>query len=157
MFSRALAQRALRIASTTAPTTLRTTTLLLRPQTIIPSPRFASHVHQPSAMGNRHLYSTGPGPTEADARIEEITELYATAYDEFEIAMEETEKQTTYAEGDRAAAREELDRVLEAYKSVVEGEDRELAEEVKRRIGSRVRELEMGVIRMEEAVAEGDH
>jgi hypothetical protein len=108
-------------------------------------------------MGNRHLSSTGPGPSEADARIEEITELYATAYDEFEIAMEETEKQTTYAEGDRAAAREELDRVLEAYKSVVEGEDRELAEEVKRRIGSRVRELEMGVIRMEEAVIEGDH
>jgi hypothetical protein len=106
---------------------------------------------------NRHLSSTGPGPTEADARIEEITELYATAYDEFEIAMEETEKQTTYAEGDRAAAREELDRVLEAYKSVVEGEDRDLAEEVKRRIGSRIRELEMGVIRMEEAVIEGDH
>jgi hypothetical protein len=158
MFSRALAQRALRLATTSAPTTLRTTTtLLLRPQTT-PAPRFASHVHQPSVMGqNRHLSSTGPGPTEADARIEEITELYATAYDEFEIAMEETEKQTTYAEGDRAAAREELDRVLEAYKSVVEGEDRELAEEVKRRIGSRVRELEMGVIRMEEAVIEGDH
>jgi hypothetical protein len=158
MFSRALAQRALRLAATSAPITLRTTTLLLRPQTMTPcSPRFASHVHQPSVMGNRHLSSTGPGPTAADARIEEITELYATAYDEFEIAMEETEKQTTYAEGDRAAAREELDRVLEAYKSVVEGGDRELAEEVKRRIGSRVRELEMGVIRMEEAVIEGDH
>jgi hypothetical protein len=158
MFSRALAQRALRLAATSAFTTLRTTTLLLRPQTMTPcSPRFASHVHQPSVMGNRHLSSTGPGPSEADARIEEITELYATAYDEFEMAMEETEKQTTYAEGDRAAAREELDRVLEAYKSVVEGEDRELAEEVKRRIGSRVRELEMGVIRMEEAVIEGDH
>lgn len=155
MFSRALAQRALRLASTSAPTTLRTTTLLLRPQAT-PSPRFASHVHQPSVMGNRHLYSTGSGPTEADARIEEITELYATAYDEFEIAMEETEKQTTYAESDRAAAREELDKVLEAYKAVVEGEDRELAEEVKRRIGSRVRELEMGVIRMEEAVIEHD-
>jgi hypothetical protein len=155
MFSRALAQRALRLATTSAPTTLRTTSTLLRPQTT--PARFASHVHQPSVMGNRHLSSTGPGPTEADARIEEITELYATAYDEFEIAMEETEKQTTYAEGDRAAAREELDRVLEAYKSVVEGEDRELAEEVKRRIGSRVRELEMGVIRMEEAVIEGDH
>jgi hypothetical protein len=134
MFSRALAQRALRLAATSAPITLRTTTLLLRPQTMTPcSPRFASHVHQPSVMGNRHLSSTGPGPTAADQRIEEITELYATAYDEFEIAMEETEKQTTYAE------------------------DRELAEEVKRRIGSRVRELEMGVIRMEEAVIEGDH
>jgi hypothetical protein len=161
MFSRALAQRALRIATTSTPTALRTTTtLLLRPQTTTTPRFFASHVHQPSLMGgsqNRHLSSTGPGPTEADARIEEITELYATAYDEFEMAMEETEKQTTYAEGDRAAAREELDRVLEAYKSVVEGEDRELAEEVKRRIGSRVRELEMGVIRMEEAVAEGDH
>lgn len=70
--------------------------------------------------------------------------------------MEETEKNTTYAEADRAVAREELDKVLEAYKKVVEGEDRELAEEVRRRIGQRVRELEMGVVRMEEMVMEHD-
>jgi rRNA-processing protein FCF1 len=61
--------------------------------------------------------------------------LYATAQDEFEIAMEETEKGTVYAQEDRDAAREELEKVLEAYRSAVEGEDRELAEEVRRRIG----------------------
>jgi rRNA-processing protein FCF1 len=104
---------------------------------------------------NRHL-SSGPGPSAADARIEEITELYATAQDEFEIAMEETEKQTVYAQDDRDAAREELEKVLEAYRAAVEGEDRELAEEVRRRIGHRVRELEMGVKRMEEMATEHD-
>lgn len=70
--------------------------------------------------------------------------------------MEETEKGTVYAEDDRKAAREELEKVLEAYKSTVEGEDKELAEEVKRRIGQRVRELEMGVVRMEEMAMEHD-
>jgi hypothetical protein len=105
---------------------------------------------------SRHLSSAGPGPSAADERIEEITELYATAQDEFEIAMEETEKQTVYAQDDRDAAREELEKVLQAYKSAVEGEDRELAEEVRRRIGHRVRELEMGVKRMEEMAIEHD-
>jgi hypothetical protein len=155
MLPRALAQRALRIASRSAPTALRPSTLLLRPQPTL-SARFASHVHQPSVMGGRHLSSAGPGPSAADERIEEITELYATAQDEFEIAMEETEKQTVYAQDDRDAAREELEKVLEAYRSAVEGEDRELAEEVRRRIGHRVRELEMGVKRMEEMAIEHD-
>jgi hypothetical protein len=64
--------------------------------------------------------------------------------------MEETEKQTVYAEADREAAREELTRVQEAYKTIIEGPDTELAEEVKRRIGQRIRELENGVQNMEE-------
>ena len=64
--------------------------------------------------------------------------------------MEETEKQTVYAEADREAAREELTRVQEAYKTITEGPDTELAEEVKRRIGQRIRELENGVQNMEE-------
>lgn len=61
-----------------------------------------------------------------------------------------------YAEDDRAAAREELENVKRAYREVVEGSDRELAEEVQRRIGQRVRELEMGVQRMEEMAQEQD-
>ena len=64
--------------------------------------------------------------------------------------MEETENKTIYAEADREAAREELTRVQEAYKTIVEGPDTELAEEVKRRIGQRIRELENGVQNMEE-------
>ena len=92
----------------------------------------------------------------ADEKIEEITELYATAQDEFEIAMEETEKVSVYAEEDRKAAREELTRVQEAYKSVVNGPDSQLADEVKRRIGQRIRELEHGVAAMEEMAMNQD-
>jgi len=75
---------------------------------------------------------------------------------QFEIAMEETEKATVYAEDDRAAAREELTKVQEAYKAVVDGSDQELAEEVKRRIGQRIRELEHGVAAMEEMALHQD-
>jgi hypothetical protein len=156
MLPRALAQRALRLASLTKPTTLRTSTLLLRPQQQ-PTARFASHIHSaPITPNSARSLSSAQGPSAADERIESITELYATAQDEFEIAMEETEKGTVYAQEDRDAAREELEKVLEAYKSAVEGEDRELAEEVRRRIGHRVRELEMGVKRMEEIATEHD-
>jgi hypothetical protein len=156
MLPRALAQRALRLASLTKPTTPRTSTLLLRPQQQ-PTARFASHIHSaPITPTSTRSLSSNQGPTAADERIESITELYATAQDEFEIAMEETEKGTVYAQEDRDAAREELEKVLEAYRSAVEGEDRELAEEVRRRIGHRVRELEMGVKRMEEIATEHD-
>lgn len=82
--------------------------------------------------------------------------MYGTAKDEFEIASEESEKNTTYAPDDRAAAREELDRLLEYYKGVVEGEDRAVADEVKRRVGQRIRELENAVLAMEEAALHGD-
>ncbi|KAF2483839.1 hypothetical protein BDY17DRAFT_294525 [Neohortaea acidophila] len=92
----------------------------------------------------------------ADEKIEEITELFATAQDEFEIAMEETEKVSVYAEEDRKAAREELSRVQEAYALVVEGPDEQLASEVKTRIGQRIRELEQGVARMEEIAMNQD-
>ncbi|KNG46252.1 hypothetical protein DDE82_008128 [Stemphylium lycopersici] len=91
-----------------------------------------------------------------DAAIEEIQEMYGTAKDEFEIASEESEKNTTYAPDDRAAAREELDKLLEYYKGVVEGEDRVVADEVKRRVGQRIRELEHAVLAMEEAATHGD-
>jgi len=70
--------------------------------------------------------------------------------------MEETEKATVYAQDDRTAAREELTKVQEAYKAVIEGPDQELAEEVKRRIGQRVRELEHGVAAMEEMALHQD-
>jgi hypothetical protein len=88
--------------------------------------------------------------------IEEITELFATAKDEFEIAAEETERNTTYAEDDRAAAREELDKLLEFYRGVVEGGEKVVADEVKRRVGHRIRELEHAVIALEEAAIHHD-
>lgn len=91
-----------------------------------------------------------------DEAIEEIQELYGTARDEFEIAAEETEKNTTYAPDDRAAAREELDKLLEFYNGVIEGEDQAVAEEVKRRVGGRIRELEQAVLALEERAMHGD-
>ncbi|KAF2009327.1 hypothetical protein BU24DRAFT_428863 [Aaosphaeria arxii CBS 175.79] len=104
--------------------------------------------------------STSPSSPEAaqaiEAAIVEIQELYGTARDEFEIAAEETEKNTTYAAGDREAAREELDRLLGFYEGVVEGQDVAVAEEVKRRVGQRIRELEQAVIALEESVTHGD-
>jgi len=122
---------------------------LSRPSTVFPlQARLASHT--PPLTRLAHTHAT------ADAAIEEITELFATAKDEFEIAMEETEKNTTYAPDDRAAAREELEKVKEAYRSVVEGPDREVAEEVKRRVGQRIRELEQGVTAMEELAMNQD-
>ncbi|OCK89888.1 uncharacterized protein K441DRAFT_618765 [Cenococcum geophilum 1.58] len=92
---------------------------------------------------------TNPQPV-IDQKMEEIQDLYATARDEFEIAAEETEKQTVYAADDRAAARDELAKLVEAYKRVVEGPDAEVGEEVRRRVGQRIRELENAVTAMEE-------
>ena len=70
--------------------------------------------------------------------------------------MEETEKVSVYAEEDRKAAREELGKVQEAYRLVVEGPDEGLAEEVRMRIGQRIRELEQGVSNMEEVALHQD-
>jgi hypothetical protein len=72
------------------------------------------------------------------------------------MAMEETENKTIYAEADREAAREELTKVQEAYNSIVQGPDKDLAEEVKRRVGQRIRELEAGVKNMEDIAMHQD-
>ncbi|KAI7529224.1 hypothetical protein KC331_g15330 [Hortaea werneckii] len=147
---RAMFLRSLRLAIPRAtPTRSLSTITRSRPTTHPQYTRSASHA-SPNYV--RWLSSKSV----ADEKIEEITELYATAQDEFEIAMEETEKQTVYAEEDRTAAREELTKVQEAYKAVVEGPDSELASEVKRRIGQRIRELEQGVAAMEEVAQNQD-
>ena len=76
---------------------------------------------------------------------------YATAKDEFEIASEETDKKSVYAADDRAAAQEELAKFKKAYEEAVGGVD---GEEIKNRIGSRVRELDRAVEAMEEKAME---
>ncbi|KAI5268214.1 hypothetical protein E4T47_07793 [Aureobasidium subglaciale] len=128
-----------------------------RPLGTLSRPRFAAtplQIRSASHVNNFNRWLSTKSA--ADEAIEEITELYATARDEFEIAMEETEKQTVYAEADRLAAREELTKVQEAYQSIVESADTELAEEVKRRIGQRIRELENGVKNMEDLAMNQD-
>ena len=124
---------------------------LSAPQTYRPQ-----HVQSRSAHHTPPLVRWASSKAIADEKIEEITELYATAKDEFEIAAEETEKATVYAEEDRKAAREELDKVQAAYRAVVDGPDQEVAEEVRRRIGQRIRELEQGIKALEEMAMNQD-
>ncbi|CAO1596220.1 hypothetical protein XANCAGTX0491_000072 [Xanthoria calcicola] len=104
----------------------------------------------------------------ADETVDELTEKYATAKDEvlpyllfahahlsfsapFEIASEETDKKSVYAADDRQAAREELDSLKQAFEDAAQGEN---GEEVRRRVGNRIRELEQGVVAMEERAME---
>lgn len=161
MIPRSLAQRTLRLASNRSTQTLtkgaQHQQRLQQPHK--PNPLRITTPQQQQlryATNSTSTPSSSPQNTPAgDAAVEEITELYATAYDEFEIASESTEANATYAEEDRSAAREELDRVLEAYKKVGEG-DAATAEEVRRRVGQRIRELEQGVKAMEERAMEHD-
>lgn len=159
MIPRSLAQRALRFAPISS--TRRLTTQVNRQITRSPHSRLQLHTRLPTSYHSLRAYATSetsssPQNTPAgDEAVEEITELYATAYDEFEIATESTEANATYAEEDRKAAREELENVLEAYKKVGEG-DATVAEEVRRRVGQRIRELEQGVKAMEERAMEQD-
>jgi predicted RNA-binding protein len=83
--------------------------------------------------------------------IENIQEQYATARDEFEIATEETEKKSVYAADDRAAAREELDKLKEMFEEALAGSE---GEEVQRRVGQRIRELVNAVAGLEKAASE---
>lgn len=63
---------------------------------------------------------------------------------------------TVYAEEDRKAAREELTKLQEAYRRATEDTDPAIGEEIKRRVGQRVRELENAVTAMEEAAQNQD-
>lgn len=63
---------------------------------------------------------------------------------------------TVYAEDDRKAAREELTKLQEAYKKATEGPDPAVGEEIRRRVGQRIRELENAVVAMEEVAQNQD-
>ncbi|EPE37099.1 hypothetical protein GLAREA_09262 [Glarea lozoyensis ATCC 20868] len=108
----------------------------------------------PSLSRNLPSHRTYASKSTADTLIDEITDQYATARDEFEIATEETEKQTTYGQADRDAARAELDKLKGMYEDALRTED---GEEIKRRVGGRIRELEGAVRALEESVEQGDH
>ncbi|KAE9991659.1 hypothetical protein EG327_011202 [Venturia inaequalis] len=80
------------------------------------------------------------GKSSADEAVEKIQELYETARDEFELASEETEENTIYAADDRAAAKEELEKLKEALADIVEeGSDypAHVREEVSKRVSHR--------------------
>lgn len=56
-----------------------------------------------------------------------------------------------YAADDRAAAREELDNLKEMFEKAVEGAN---GEEVRRRVGQRIRELDHAVQALEKSAME---
>ncbi|KAL9618212.1 MAG: hypothetical protein Q9160_007046 [Pyrenula sp. 1 TL-2023] len=92
--------------------------------------------------------------SEADAAIEEIQELYSNAKDEFEMAAEETEKKTVYAEDDRAAAQEELQKLKDTYDRMLQQSAPDVASEIKNRVGQRIRELDNAIKALEESAQE---
>jgi len=86
--------------------------------------------------------------------MEHLTDLYSTAKDEFEIAAEETEKKTVYAEGDREAAAEALAALKDAFDRAIRERGPEVGAEVQRRTGGRIRELENALKAVEEMAME---
>lgn len=90
----------------------------------------------------------------ADEVMDALQEMYATAKDEFEIAVEETERKTVYAADDREAAKEALGALKDAYHKAVRESSPEVAHEVQGRVGQRIRELENAVQAMEESAKE---
>ncbi|KAL6703688.1 hypothetical protein ACN47E_009382 [Coniothyrium glycines] len=149
------------LASTTQWTRFPTSTTntLSSVRTFAPQPKSSTTIRWASST-SQHPTPLSPETQSAiDAAIETITDLYGTAKDEFEIASEESEKNSTYAADDRAAAREELDKLVEYFESIIAGETgegRDVGEEVRRRVGGRIRELVKAVEAMEEKAIHGD-
>ncbi|RMZ87510.1 hypothetical protein DV736_g5269, partial [Chaetothyriales sp. CBS 134916] len=86
----------------------------------------------------------------------DLNDLYGTARDELEIAMEETESNTVYAADDRAAAIEAFSTLKEAYEQAIREADPETGTEVQSRVGQRIRELEAAIEKMQKMAIEGD-
>ncbi|OAP62132.1 hypothetical protein AYL99_04335 [Fonsecaea erecta] len=109
--------------------------------------------HQISASFHSSSPRCAQSPT-ADALMENLNDLYATAKDEFEIAAEETEKKTVYAADDREAAADALKMLQEAFQKALKETSPEVSKEIQGRVGPRIRELENAVKAMEEMAME---
>jgi len=121
----------------------RTLTTLVSPSRQPTTLSSRTTVSSISSQIQRRAYAT---KTSADELIEKITEQYATARDEFEIASEETDKKSVYAAEDREAARDELNMLKEMYDQALQSDS---GEEIRGRIGQRIRELDNAVQDME--------
>lgn len=86
--------------------------------------------------------------------MDALQELYATAKDEFEMAAEETEKKTVYASKDREAAKEALRRLKDTYEHSLKLSSPSVAEEIRARVGQRIRELNNAHTALEELAHE---
>ena len=93
---------------------------------------------------------------DANAQIDHLQDLYATAKDELEIASEETDKKSVYASDDRNAAIDAFNDFKQAYERAVEEEGNHpgSGEEIRGRIGQRVREMENAMEALNERAKE---
>ena len=114
------------------------------------------HTPQPAGLlvVDRSQIRHYANPTSADSLIENLSELYSTARDEFEIAAEETEKKTVYAADDREAATEAFKTLKNAYDKAVRESGPSEGKEIEQRIGQRIRELDGAIKGLEEAAME---
>jgi len=87
-----------------------------------------------------------------DEAMEEITDAYEAAKEEFQIASEETQDNTVYAADDRAAARSEFDKLKTLFDQYMVGEslDANAKEQLEKRAGQRIKELEQALRSMED-------
>jgi len=83
--------------------------------------------------------------------MQEIEEAYDGAREEFQIAAEETQENTVYAAEDRKAARGEFDKLKALFEQYIDGEglEPEGKEELQKRAGHRIRELEQALRTLE--------
>lgn len=79
--------------------------------------------------------------SEAELLYDDIEEQYATAQDEYEIALEETQNGTIYAEDDRKAAKEQIERVLKQYIAAMKGGNSEAADKLSKGLHEKIRQL----------------
>ncbi|KAL6242356.1 hypothetical protein RBB50_010904 [Rhinocladiella similis] len=131
------------------------TTLFLPSTRAVSSRSLATQRRHCPQISAFHTSSTrwAQSPT-ADALMENLTDLYATAKDEFEIAAEETEKKTVYAADDREAAVAALQTLKEAFEKAVKESDPDVGKEIQSRVGQRIRELENAIKAMEQLAME---
>jgi hypothetical protein len=119
------------------------------------TPVFSSLISRPGLLQPRQQpVRTFASTRTADTVMDSLQEMYATAKDEFEIAVEETEKKTLYASNDRAAAKDALQLLKDEYQKAVQESSPDVAQEVTNRVGQRIRELENAVTALEESVTE---
>lgn len=141
-----------RITAGTARVSVRARHLSIRPSyrtlttSLLPKHASSYPLRSPSFISSQHHGRTYATKTSADELIEDITEQYATARDEFEIASDETDKNSVYAAEDREAARDELDLLKEMYEQALQTG---AGEEIRGRVGQRIRELDNAVQAME--------
>ena len=73
---------------------------------------------------------------------------------QFEMAAEETEKKTVYASKDREAAREALQRLEDSFENSLKLSSPSVAEEIRARVGQRIRDLNNAYTALEELAHE---